>query len=133
MSPWTLRRPAWMHRKPRSRAQQRKVNGTVKPFAPRGSVDGIEDRLRGVLARKFAVSEADLPREVRFAPDLGADSLDTVELILLIEDEFGIEVPDEDIATLTCLSAAVAEVRALLDTLQSAPTREPAAARSKAP
>ena len=55
----------------------------------------IESRVKAIIVEKFGVSEADVTPEANFTNDLGADSLDRVELIMEIEDEFGISVPEE--------------------------------------
>ena len=55
----------------------------------------IESRVKSIIVEKFGVSESEVTNEARFTNDLGADSLDTVELIMEIEDEFGISIPDD--------------------------------------
>jgi len=56
----------------------------------------IEARVKKIIAEQLGVPEADVTNEKAFVADLGADSLDTVELVMALEDEFGIEIPDED-------------------------------------
>lgn len=53
-------------------------------------------KVQQVTAEQLGVSEHEVKLETKFVNDLGADSLDTVELLMAIEDEFGIEIPDED-------------------------------------
>ncbi|MBQ8734606.1 MAG: acyl carrier protein [Bacteroidaceae bacterium] len=55
----------------------------------------IESRVKSIIVEKFGVSESEVTNEASFTNDLGADSLDPVELIMEIEDEFGISIPDD--------------------------------------
>ena len=54
------------------------------------------DKIKKIITEQLGVDEADITPESRFLDDLGADSLDTVELVMALEEEFGIEIPDED-------------------------------------
>jgi acyl carrier protein len=56
----------------------------------------VEDRIREIIVEQLGVSADEAVNEASFIDDLGADSLDIVELVMAIEEEFGIEVPDED-------------------------------------
>ena len=56
----------------------------------------INERVQAIIAEQLGVEEEKVTEEASFADDLGADSLDLVELILALEEEFGIEIPDED-------------------------------------
>lgn len=56
----------------------------------------VEARLRKIVAEQLGVEESQVVREASFVDDLNADSLDLVELIMSLEEEFGIEIPDED-------------------------------------
>ena len=56
----------------------------------------IEARVKKIIAEQLGVEEGQVTNEKAFVADLGADSLDTVELVMALEDEFGIEIPDED-------------------------------------
>jgi acyl carrier protein len=58
----------------------------------------MEEKLFTLVARQLGIDEADISLSSNFMDDLGADSLDTVELVMLLEDEFDIEIPD-DVAT----------------------------------
>ena len=59
-------------------------------------MDNVEQRVKKIVAEQLGVPEADVKNESSFVDDLGADSLDTVELVMAFEEEFNIEVPDED-------------------------------------
>ena len=56
----------------------------------------IEARVKKIIAEQLGVEESQVTNEKAFVADLGADSLDTVELVMRFEEEFGIEIPDED-------------------------------------
>ena len=56
----------------------------------------LDDRVRDLIVDQLGVSPDEVKKEASFIDDLGADSLDTVELIMAFEEEFGIEIPDED-------------------------------------
>ena len=65
------------------------------------------DKVREVIMDKLGVEESKITPEASFVDDLGADSLDTVELIMQLEEEFGIEIPDEEAEQLTTVNKAV--------------------------
>ena len=56
----------------------------------------VEERVKKIIGEQLAVEEDEVTPEASFVEDLGADSLDTVELVMALEEEFGIEIPDED-------------------------------------
>jgi acyl carrier protein len=60
------------------------------------SVSEIEAKVKKIIVEQLGVEEAEVTSEAKFIEDLGADSLDTVELVMALEEEFGIEIPDED-------------------------------------
>jgi len=64
-------------------------------------------KLKGIVANRLDVEEDQVTEDKSFIDDLGADSLDIVELIMGIEDEFGIEIPDEDAEKLTSVGEAL--------------------------
>ena len=64
-------------------------------------------KVKEVVIDKLGVEEDKIVSDASFVDDLGADSLDTVELIMQLEEEFSIEIPDEDAETITTVQAAV--------------------------
>jgi acyl carrier protein len=60
------------------------------------SENSIEDKVRDIIVEQLGVNPEQVTPEAKFIEDLGADSLDTVELVMAFEEEFSIEVPDED-------------------------------------
>ena len=65
------------------------------------------DKVKEVVIDKLGVEDDKIVSKASFVDDLGADSLDTVELIMQLEEEFGIEIPDEDAESITTVQAAV--------------------------
>lgn len=59
-------------------------------------MSNIEQQVKKIIAEQLGVNEADVKNESSFQDDLGADSLDTVELVMALEEAFGCEIPDED-------------------------------------
>lgn len=56
----------------------------------------VQERVQAIIVEKLGVNESQVTEDASFQEDLGADSLDLVELIMALEEEFGIEIPDED-------------------------------------
>jgi acyl carrier protein len=56
----------------------------------------VEEKVKKIIVDQLGVDEAEVTPNAKFIEDLGADSLDTVELVMALEEEFGIEIPDED-------------------------------------
>jgi len=60
------------------------------------SMATVDERVKKIIGEQLGVEEDEITPEASFVEDLGADSLDTVELVMALEEEFGIEIPDED-------------------------------------
>jgi acyl carrier protein len=67
----------------------------------------IEDRVRDLIVEQLGVNADQVKPEASFIDDLGADSLDTVELVMAFEEEFGIDIPDEDAEKMSTVSDAI--------------------------
>ncbi|MBI3607760.1 MAG: acyl carrier protein [Nitrospirae bacterium] len=66
-----------------------------------------DERVKKIITEQLGVDEEDVTPEANFVEDLGADSLDTVELVMAFEEEFGIEIPDEDAEKIMTVQQAV--------------------------
>ena len=75
-------------------------------------MENIEQRVKKIVAEQLGVNEADIKNESNFVDDLGADSLDTVELVMALEEEFECEIPDEDAEKITTVQQAIDYVKA---------------------
>jgi acyl carrier protein len=67
----------------------------------------IEQRVKKIVAEQLGVNESEVKNESSFVNDLGADSLDTVELVMALEEEFECEIPDEDAEKITTVQQAI--------------------------
>nr|YP_009391881.1 acyl carrier protein [Acrosorium ciliolatum]ARW60025.1 acyl carrier protein [Acrosorium ciliolatum] len=67
----------------------------------------IFEKVQGIVVQQLGVDKKNVTLEANFSNDLGADSLDTVELVMAIEEEFSIEIPDEDAEKIATLDEAV--------------------------
>jgi acyl carrier protein len=67
----------------------------------------IEERVKSIIVKQLGVKEEDVKNESKFIEDLGADSLDTVELVMGLEEEFDTEIPDEEAEKITSVQEAV--------------------------
>jgi acyl carrier protein len=72
----------------------------------------IEERVVEIVAEQMGVDKAQITRETSFVNDLGADSLDTVELVMEFEDEFDLTIPDEDAEKIQSVGRAIDYVEA---------------------
>lgn len=70
----------------------------------------IEERVKKIVAEQLGVEEDKIDNKASFVDDLGADSLDTVELVMALEEEFDAEIPDEEAEKLTTVGDAIAYI-----------------------
>lgn len=70
-------------------------------------MESIEQRVKKIVAEQLGVNESDIKNESTFVDDLGADSLDTVELVMALEEEFECEIPDEEAEKITSVQQAI--------------------------
>lgn len=75
-------------------------------------MENIEQRVKKIVAEQLGVNEADVKNESSFVNDLGADSLDTVELVMALEEEFETEIPDEEAEKITTVQQAIDFIKA---------------------
>ncbi len=70
-------------------------------------MSSIEERVKKIVAEQLGVKEEEVSTEASFVEDLGADSLDTVELVMALEEEFETEIPDEEAEKITTVQLAI--------------------------
>jgi acyl carrier protein len=75
-------------------------------------MSSIEERVKKIVIEQLGVTEDEVTTEASFVDDLGADSLDTVELVMALEEEFETEIPDEDAEKITTVAQAVEYINA---------------------
>ena len=76
------------------------------------AVASIEQRVKDIIVEQLGVEEDEVSAEASFIDDLGADSLDTVELVMAFEEEFNIEIPDEDAEGISTVQEAIDYIKA---------------------
>jgi len=67
----------------------------------------VDEKVKAIIAEQLGVKAEEVTPTASFIDDLGADSLDTVELVMALEEEFGIEIPDEDAEKMTTVGEAI--------------------------
>ena len=70
-------------------------------------MSNIEERVKSIVVKQLGVKEEEIKNESKFIDDLGADSLDTVELVMGLEEEFDTEIPDEEAEKITTVQQAI--------------------------
>ena len=83
----------------------------------------LEDKVKDIIVEQLGVNADQVNPEASFIEDLGADSLDTVELVMAFEEEFGAEIPDEDAEKLTTVGAVVGALAGAAYGIHSIPLR----------
>src|SRR5882757_3634520 len=87
----------------RGRAPGRSRSGSTR----REPAMAVADKVKSIIVEQLGVDEEEVTLDASFTEDLGADSLDIVELVMAFEEEFGIEIPDEDAEKITRVKEAV--------------------------
>ncbi len=72
----------------------------------------VDAKVKKIISEQLGVPESDVKPEASFVNDLGADSLDTVELVMALEEEFGVEIPDEDAEKIATVQNAIEYIKA---------------------
>ncbi|MDD4295259.1 MAG: acyl carrier protein [Candidatus Omnitrophica bacterium] len=70
----------------------------------------VEEKVKDIISEQLGVKKDEIKIESSFIDDLGADSLDTVEVVMALEEEFGIEIPDEDAEKITTVGQAISYI-----------------------
>ncbi len=79
---------------------------------------GYEEQVRSIIVEQLGVDSSQVTASASFIDDLGADSLDTVELIMAFEEEFDIEIPDEEAETLTTVGKSLEYLKSKLESAE---------------
>ena len=75
-------------------------------------MSSVEDQVRGIIAEQLGLKAEEIKNDASLVDDLGADSLDTVELVMALEEEFETEIPDEEAEKITTVQHAIDYIRA---------------------
>lgn len=67
----------------------------------------VSEKVKSIIVEQLGVDEEEVTADASFVDDLGADSLDTVELVMAFEEEFGIEIPDEEAEKIATVQSAI--------------------------
>ncbi|WP_251359898.1 acyl carrier protein [Kangiella sp. TOML190] len=78
-------------------------------------MSNIEERVKNIVVEQLGVKEDEVTAEASFVDDLGADSLDTVELVMALEEEFDTEIPDEEAEKINTVQSAIDYIKANVD------------------
>jgi acyl carrier protein len=82
------------------------------PREERTDMSNIEERVKKIVVEQLGVKEEEVTNNASFVDDLGADSLDTVELVMALEEEFECEIPDEEAEKITSVQQAIDYIKA---------------------
>lgn len=74
----------------------------------------VEEKVKAIIVEELGVDESEVTPDAKFIEDLGADSLDTVELVMRFEEDFGLEIPDEDAEKILSVKDAVSYIQSKL-------------------
>ena len=85
------------------------------------SLESLEDRIAEIIVEQLGVSREEISPDASFVEDLGADSLDIVELVMAMEEEFDVEIPDDEAARIERIRDAVAYLKQKLEAGAAAP------------
>jgi len=80
----------------------------------RKTMSSVEERVKKIIVEQLGVKDDEVTNEASFVDDLGADSLDTVELVMALEEEFECEIPDEEAENITTVQQAIDYINANL-------------------
>jgi acyl carrier protein len=83
----------------------------AKKYTKEEDMEDIFERVKKIVIEQLGVNESQITEDASYIDDLGADSLDTVELVMALEEEFGVEIPDEDAEKITTVSQTVAYIK----------------------
>jgi acyl carrier protein len=75
-------------------------------------MSSVEEQVRGIIAEQLGLKADEIKNDASFVDDLGADSLDTVELVMALEEEFETEIPDDQAEKITTVQQAIDYIRA---------------------
>ena len=75
-------------------------------------MSAVEEKVKSIVVNQLGVNEEEVTKEASFVEDLGADSLDIVELVMALEEEFGTEIPDEEAEKIRTVGEAIAFIEA---------------------
>jgi len=78
------------------------------------AMSSVDERVMKIVVEQLGVNESEVTKESSFVDDLGADSLDTVELVMALEEEFDCEIPDEEAEKITTVKQAIDYINAHL-------------------
>ncbi len=74
-------------------------------------IENLEAKVKKIITEQLAVDASEVTEQAQFVQDLGADSLDTVELVMALEEEFDVEIPDEDAEKIKTVGEAVSYIK----------------------